>query len=99
MSWTRATVVRLEVWAVDVSVVQSTDTPTLTRMTCTGLWLPVVSDYAERLLVRADRRLARLKRCCDPRGGEVGPAHCDTGPRRCQREPRTRGLEVPLWHE
>jgi LPXTG-site transpeptidase (sortase) family protein len=38
----------------DVSVVSPTPAPSLTLMTCTGVWLPVVSDYAERLVVRAE---------------------------------------------
>jgi sortase A len=38
----------------DVSVVETTDTPSLTLVTCTGLWLPLVNDYAERLAVRAE---------------------------------------------
>jgi LPXTG-site transpeptidase (sortase) family protein len=37
----------------DVSVVSPTPAPSITLMTCTGVWLPVVSDYAERLVVRA----------------------------------------------
>jgi LPXTG-site transpeptidase (sortase) family protein len=38
----------------NVSVVRPTSTPSITLITCTGLWLPVVSDYAERLVVRAE---------------------------------------------
>jgi sortase A len=38
----------------DVTVVQPTANPSITLITCTGLWLPVVSDYAERLTVRAE---------------------------------------------
>ena len=38
----------------DVSVVQPTDVPSLTLITCSGLWLPLVTDYAERLVVRAE---------------------------------------------
>ena len=38
----------------DVSVVQPTDVPSLTLITCSGLWLPLVADYAERLVVRAE---------------------------------------------
>jgi LPXTG-site transpeptidase (sortase) family protein len=38
----------------DVSVVNPTPAPSITLMTCTGVWLPVVSDYAERLVVRAE---------------------------------------------
>ena len=38
----------------DVSVVQPTSTPTLTLITCTGMWLPLVNDYAKREVVRAE---------------------------------------------
>ena len=38
----------------DVSVLDRTDTPALTLITCTGLWLPTVWDYTERLVVRAE---------------------------------------------
>jgi LPXTG-site transpeptidase (sortase) family protein len=38
----------------DTSVVQPTSTPTLTLITCTGTWLPLVADYAERVVVRAE---------------------------------------------
>jgi LPXTG-site transpeptidase (sortase) family protein len=38
----------------DVSVVQPTAAPSVTLITCTGTWLPLVNDYAERLAVRAD---------------------------------------------
>ena len=38
----------------DVSVVGPTNTPSLTLITCTGVWLPLVSDYAERLVLRAE---------------------------------------------
>jgi LPXTG-site transpeptidase (sortase) family protein len=38
----------------DVSVVQPTETPSVTLITCTGHWLPLVFDYAERLVVRAE---------------------------------------------
>jgi len=34
--------------------VRATAAPSITLLTCTGLWLPVVSDYAERLVVRAE---------------------------------------------
>jgi LPXTG-site transpeptidase (sortase) family protein len=37
-----------------VEVVQPTEQPSLTLITCTGLWLPIVSDYTERLVVRAE---------------------------------------------
>jgi sortase (surface protein transpeptidase) len=38
----------------DTSVVQPQPAPTLTLMTCTGLWLPGIADYAERIVVRAE---------------------------------------------
>ena len=38
----------------DVSVVQPTDVPTATLITCTGVWLPQLQDYSERLIVRAE---------------------------------------------
>ncbi len=38
----------------DVSVVETTATPSLTLLTCTGAWLPLLNDYAERLAVRAE---------------------------------------------
>jgi LPXTG-site transpeptidase (sortase) family protein len=38
----------------DVSVLDSTETPALTLITCTGLWLPTVWDYTERLVVSAE---------------------------------------------
>jgi LPXTG-site transpeptidase (sortase) family protein len=38
----------------DVSIVRRTDVPSLTLLTCTGAWLPVVADYAQRLVVRAE---------------------------------------------
>ena len=38
----------------DVSVVGATPTPTITLLTCTGLWLPLLADYAERLVVRGE---------------------------------------------
>ena len=38
----------------DISVVEKTDAPSLTLITCTGVWLPLVNDYAERLVVRAE---------------------------------------------
>jgi len=38
----------------DVSVLESTQTPSVTLITCSGLWLPTVWDYAQRLVVRAD---------------------------------------------
>ena len=38
----------------DVSVVKPTETASLSLITCTGVWLPLVRDYAERLVVRAE---------------------------------------------
>jgi LPXTG-site transpeptidase (sortase) family protein len=38
----------------DVSVVGATPTPAITLLTCTGLWLPLLGDYAERLVVRGE---------------------------------------------
>jgi sortase A len=38
----------------DVSVLEATATPTVTLITCTGLWLPTVWDYTERLIVHAE---------------------------------------------
>jgi sortase (surface protein transpeptidase) len=32
----------------------STPSPTLTLITCSGAWLPTVWDYSQRLIVRAD---------------------------------------------
>lgn len=37
----------------DMSVVQTTATPSMTLITCAGVWLPVEQDYAERLVVTA----------------------------------------------
>lgn len=39
----------------DVSVVGPTERPTVTLITCTGTWLPLISDYSHRLVVRAER--------------------------------------------
>lgn len=39
----------------DVSVVQPTERPAVTLITCTGTWLPLISDYSHRLVVRAER--------------------------------------------
>jgi sortase A len=39
----------------DVSVVEPTGKPTVTLITCTGTWLPLISDYSHRLVVRAER--------------------------------------------
>ena len=49
----RATDVR-SVQRTDVSVLQPTDTASLSLITCTGLWLPHIWDYTERLVVRAE---------------------------------------------
>lgn len=38
----------------DLSVVQPTDTPVLSLITCTGAWLPQINEFAERLVVRAE---------------------------------------------
>lgn len=38
----------------DVSVVEMTDTPSASLITCIGVWLPHLNDYAERLVVRAE---------------------------------------------
>ena len=38
----------------DVSVVEPTDSASASLITCTGLWLPNINDYAERLVVRAE---------------------------------------------
>ncbi len=45
------------VWTVprtEVEVLAQTDTSTLTLVTCAGLWNPVLWDYMERLVVRAE---------------------------------------------
>ena len=39
----------------DVGVLDPTPEPTLTLITCTGVWLPAANDYAERLIVRATK--------------------------------------------
>jgi LPXTG-site transpeptidase (sortase) family protein len=38
----------------DVSVLNPTDKPAVTLITCAGIWLPFVHDYSERLVVRGD---------------------------------------------
>lgn len=38
----------------NVEALQSTDTPTVTLVTCSGTWLPAVQDFSERLIVRAE---------------------------------------------
>lgn len=38
----------------DVSIVEPTDTASASLITCVGLWLPHLNDYAERLIVRAE---------------------------------------------
>lgn len=38
----------------EVSVLDPTKSASLTLVTCTGLWLPLINDYAERLIVRAE---------------------------------------------
>jgi LPXTG-site transpeptidase (sortase) family protein len=37
----------------DVAPLEPTTSPTLTLITCTGLWLPTVHDYAERVVIQA----------------------------------------------
>ena len=38
----------------DVAVLDPSTTPTLTLITCSGLWLPTVGDYNQRLVVTAE---------------------------------------------
>lgn len=38
----------------DSTVLDPTPTPTVSLITCTGLWLPTIWDYTERLVVRAE---------------------------------------------
>jgi len=38
----------------DISVLASTKRPTLSLITCSGVWLPQLADYSERLVVRAE---------------------------------------------
>ena len=38
----------------DVSILQPTATPSLSLVTCAGVWLPASRDYSERLVVHAD---------------------------------------------
>jgi LPXTG-site transpeptidase (sortase) family protein len=38
----------------DSSVLEPGDTPAVTLITCTGVWLPTIWDYTERLVVRAE---------------------------------------------
>jgi sortase A len=38
----------------DVDVLEPTSEPTLTLITCSGLWLPTVWDYSQRFVVRAE---------------------------------------------
>jgi sortase A len=44
----------LRVPRTEVSVLQPTDTPAISLITCTGLWLPNLQDYAERIVVRGE---------------------------------------------
>lgn len=37
----------------DVSVIEPSERSVITLLTCTGLWLPQLKDYSERLIVRA----------------------------------------------
>lgn len=39
----------------DTDVLDQTQEPVLTLITCTGAWLPTVWDYSERLVVRAEQ--------------------------------------------
>jgi sortase A len=38
----------------DSNVLQPTSTPSVSLITCTGLWLPTIWDYTERLVVHAE---------------------------------------------
>jgi len=38
----------------DISVLDPTDVPAISLITCTGAWLPQLHDYAERLVVRGE---------------------------------------------
>jgi sortase (surface protein transpeptidase) len=38
----------------DPAALQATTSPTLTLVTCDGLWLPHLWDYTSRLVVRAE---------------------------------------------
>ena len=38
----------------DASVLQPTQTPSVSLITCTGMWLPTIWDYTERLVVHAE---------------------------------------------
>jgi LPXTG-site transpeptidase (sortase) family protein len=38
----------------DVSALEPTETASVSLLTCTGLWLPLIWDYTERLIVRAE---------------------------------------------
>jgi LPXTG-site transpeptidase (sortase) family protein len=38
----------------DTSVLRPTETPSVSLITCTGTWLPAISDYSDRLVVRAE---------------------------------------------
>lgn len=43
-----------DVSRVDVSVLAPEATPTISLITCSGLWLPTIWDYTQRLVVRAE---------------------------------------------
>ena len=43
-----------KVWRTDISVLEPTESPSVTLITCAGMWLPGVWDYAQRLVVRAE---------------------------------------------
>jgi LPXTG-site transpeptidase (sortase) family protein len=49
----RATEVH-DVDRMDLGVLEPTEQPSLTLITCSGAWLPTVWDYAQRLVVRAE---------------------------------------------
>jgi sortase A len=38
----------------DVDVLDPTSTPTITLITCAGVWNPLLHDYMERLIVRGE---------------------------------------------
>ena len=53
----------------DTSIVDPTPTPTLTLVTCTGLWNPALHDYMQRLVVRAELVGAAVDPPVQPYGG------------------------------
>jgi LPXTG-site transpeptidase (sortase) family protein len=54
----RVTEVR-DVDRADTDVLDPTEAPSVTLITCSGLWLPTVHDYNQRLIVRAELEPAR----------------------------------------